>query len=44
MSQMQDNLGTWLDWVAVDYFNTGCPHSHVVIRGKDGTRKDLIIA
>ncbi len=38
------DLGTWLDWVAVDHFNTGHPHSHVVIRGKDETGKDLIIA
>ena len=44
MSQMQDDLGTRLDWVAVDHFNTGRPHSHVVIRGKDETGKDLIIA
>ncbi len=25
-------------------FNTGHPHSHVVIRGKDDSGKDLIIA
>lgn len=44
MSQMEADLGTRLDWVAVDHFNTGHPHSHVVIRGKDDTGKDLIIA
>ena len=44
MSRMQDDLGTRLDWVAADHFNTGHPHSHVVIRGKDDTGKDLIIA
>lgn len=44
MSQMEADLGTKLDWVAVDHFNTGHPHSHVVIRGKDDTGKDLIIA
>lgn len=44
MRQMEEDLGTKLDWVAVDHFNTGHPHSHVVIRGKDETGKDLIIA
>lgn len=44
MQQMQDDLGTKLDWVAVDHFNTGHPHSHVLIRGKDEAGKDLIIA
>jgi type IV secretory pathway VirD2 relaxase len=44
MHQMQDDLGTRLEWVAVDHFNTGHPHSHIVIRGKDETGKDLIIA
>ncbi len=44
MSQMERDLGTKLDWVAVDHFNTGHPHSHVVVRGKDEFGKDLIIA
>jgi type IV secretory pathway VirD2 relaxase len=44
MAQMEADLGTKLDWVAVDHFNTGHPHSHVVIRGKDDAGKDLIIA
>jgi type IV secretory pathway VirD2 relaxase len=44
MRQMEEDLGTKLDWVAVDHFNTGRPHSHVVIRGKDDLDKDLIIA
>jgi len=44
MKQMEADLGTKLDWVAVDHFNTGHPHSHVIIRGNDETGKDLIIA
>ena len=44
MEQMERDLGTRLDWVAVDHFNTGHPHSHVVIRGKDDRGGDLIIA
>jgi type IV secretory pathway VirD2 relaxase len=44
MRQMKEDLGTRLDWVAVDHFNTGHPHSHVVVRGRDDLGKDLIIA
>jgi hypothetical protein len=44
MIQMEADLGTKLDWVAVDHFNTGHPHSHVVIHGKDDLGKDLMIA
>ncbi|WP_249780866.1 DUF3363 domain-containing protein [Bradyrhizobium sp. dw_78] len=44
MRQMKEDLGTRLDWVAIDHFNTGHPHSHVVIRGKEESGKDLIIA
>lgn len=44
MDQAEKDLGTKLDWVAVDHFNTGHPHSHVIVRGKDEGGKDLIIA
>jgi type IV secretory pathway VirD2 relaxase len=44
MRQMETDLGTRLDWVAVDHFNTGHPHSHIVVRGKDDQDKDLVIA
>jgi type IV secretory pathway VirD2 relaxase len=44
MAQTEKDLGTKLDWVAVDHFNTGHPHSHVIVRGKDDRGKDLIIA
>ena len=44
MSQMEADLGTKIDWVAVDHFNTGHPHTHIVIRGKDDQGRDLIIA
>jgi type IV secretory pathway VirD2 relaxase len=44
MQQMQEDLGTKLDWVGIDHFNTGHPHSHVLIRGKEQSGKDLIIA
>jgi type IV secretory pathway VirD2 relaxase len=44
MRKMEKDLGTRLDWVAVDHFNTGHPHSHVIVRGRDDLGKDLIIA
>jgi type IV secretory pathway VirD2 relaxase len=44
MHQVENDLGTKLDWVAVDHFNTGHPHSHIILRGVDDRGKDLIIA
>jgi len=44
MAQMEADLGTRLDWVAVDHWNTDNPHTHVVLCGKDDTNKDLIIS
>ena len=44
MARMEADLGTRLDWMAVDHWNTDNPHTHVVLRGKDDTSKDLIIS
>jgi type IV secretory pathway VirD2 relaxase len=44
MQQMEEDLGTRLDWVAVDHYNTGHPHTHIVLRGKDDRGRDLVIA
>jgi len=44
MSRMEEDLGTRLDWVAVDHYNTAHPHSHIILRGKDDRGGDLIIA
>ena len=44
MSRMETDLGTGLDWVAVDHFNTGHPHTHILVRGKDDSDKDLVVA
>nr|WP_301274200.1 DUF3363 domain-containing protein [Acetobacter senegalensis] len=43
MKQMETDLGTKLDWVAVNHFNTGHPHVHIVINGRDDHRDDLVI-
>lgn len=32
MTQAEKDLGTKLDWIAVDHFNTGHPHSHILVR------------
>jgi type IV secretory pathway VirD2 relaxase len=44
MQRMEADLGTSLDWVAADHWNTGDPHTHIVLRGKDDTGRDLIIS
>jgi len=44
MASMERDLGTKLDWIAVDHWDTDNPHTHVVLRGKDERGKDLIIA
>ena len=43
MADAAKDLGTELDWVAVDHWNTDNPHIHVLVRGvaTDGT--DLVI-
>ncbi|WP_070151925.1 relaxase/mobilization nuclease RlxS [Sphingobium phenoxybenzoativorans] len=44
MQRVEEDLGTKLDWVAVNHHNTGHPHSHIVLRGVDDRGADLIIA
>lgn len=44
MNRMEADLGTRLEWVAVDHWNTDNPHTHFIVRGRDDTGKDLIIA
>ena len=44
MARMEADLGSKLDWVAVDHWDTDNPHSHVVLRGVDETGRDLVIA
>jgi len=42
--QMESDLGTRLDWVAVDHWNTDNPHVHLLVRGVDETGADLVIS
>ena len=43
MAQAQADLGTRLDWVAVDHWNTDQPHVHVLVRGRADDGADLVI-
>jgi type IV secretory pathway VirD2 relaxase len=43
MTRMERDLDTELGWVAVDHYNTGHPHSHIIIRGQDDLGTDLIM-
>lgn len=43
MDQAQKDLGTRLDWVAVEHWNTGHPHVHVIVRGVQEDGRDLVI-
>lgn len=44
IAQAEHDLGTRLDWVAVDHFNTDNPHTHIMLRGVDDRGENLIIA
>lgn len=44
MTRAERDLGTKLDWVAADHFDTDNPHTHIIIRGAEPSGKDLVIA
>ncbi len=44
MGQMEKDLGTRLDWVAVDHWNTDNPHIHIILRGRADDGQDLVIS
>lgn len=44
MGQMERDVGTRLDWVAVDHWNTDNPHVHVLVRGRADDSADLVIS
>lgn len=43
MARAERDLGTRLDWVAVDHWNTDNPHVHVLVRGVSDDGADLVI-
>ncbi len=44
VKQMESDLGTGLDWVAIDHWNTGHPHVHLLLRGVRDDGENLVIA
>ena len=44
MARASQDLGTPIDWVAVDHWNTDQPHVHVLARGVDQDGADLVIS
>jgi len=44
MADAERDLGTRLDWVAVDHWNTDNPHIHVLVRGRGDDGQDLVIS
>jgi type IV secretory pathway VirD2 relaxase len=41
MAEMERDLGTKLEWIAVSHFNTAHPHVHVALRGVNGRGEPL---
>ena len=44
MVDVERDLGTKLDWIAVDHWNTDNPHVHVLVRGRADDGQDLVIS
>lgn len=44
VTQMEKDLDTRLDWVAVDHWNTEHPHVHLIVRGARDDGQDLVIS
>jgi type IV secretory pathway VirD2 relaxase len=43
VSHMERDLGTRLEWVAIDHHNTDNPHVHLLVRGRDARGQALQI-
>lgn len=43
VKDMEADLGTRLDWIAVDHHNTDHPHSHILMRGVRDDGRDLVM-
>ena len=44
MKDAERDLGTGLDWVAVEHWNTDNPHVHVLVRGRADNGQDLVVS
>ena len=43
MARAETALGKPLRWMAVDHWDTDNPHTHVILRGRDGLGRDLVL-
>ena len=43
MTEVEADLGTPVQWLAVEHHNTAHPHVHVIVRGVDARGADLVI-
>ncbi len=43
VAAMEGDLGTQLEWVAIDHHDTAQPHLHVIIRGRDQAGRTLLL-
>lgn len=43
MADLERDLETPLDWVAIDHWNTDNPHIHILVRGRAADGGDLVI-
>lgn len=43
MERAERALGTRLEWLAVDHFDTDNPHSHILLRGRRGNGRALVL-
>lgn len=43
MARVEAAMGTQLDWVAVDHWDTDNPHTHIILRGRRSDGGDLVI-
>jgi type IV secretory pathway VirD2 relaxase len=44
VADMERDLGSRLDWIGVEHWNTDNPHVHLLIRGKTDDGRDLVIS
>ncbi|MBP2431590.1 type IV secretory pathway VirD2 relaxase [Bradyrhizobium elkanii] len=44
VGQMEKDLGTKLDWLGVDHWNTQHPHVHIIVRGVGEDGQELVIS
>jgi type IV secretory pathway VirD2 relaxase len=43
VGEMERDLGTRLEWAAIDHYNTDHPHLHILVRGRDDQGRPLTL-